>query len=109
MSDVLGYFGERGAEPIAYMNGGGLIIFSSKKGLKKYKCLGGYREMNKILSNLDYYNIGLSKHKHVQSGGGGLFGESQGSCGWGSYPSCCFFNCAPIWRTSLWPISNDVM
>ena len=47
--------------------------------------------------------------KNVQRGGGGLFGESQGTCGWGNHPSCCFTSCAPMWRTSLWPISDMTM
>jgi hypothetical protein len=108
MNNILGYFGEKKGEPFAYMNKAGLVIFSNNKKLKAYKNLGGYREMNKILCNLDYYNIqkGLL---NSQSGGGGLFGESQGSCGWGNNPSCCFFSCAPMWRTSLWPINNDIM
>jgi hypothetical protein len=44
-----------------------------------------------------------------QTGGGGLFGESHGTCGWGNNPSCCFTSCAPLWRTSLWPISDITM
>jgi hypothetical protein len=44
-----------------------------------------------------------------QRAGGGLFGESQGSCGWGNNPSCCFTSCAPLWRTSVWPFSNTIM
>ena len=104
MSEVLGYFGDLYGTPISYINKNGLVVFSNKKSLKKYKYLGSYSEMNKILSNLDYYMI----HKN-QNGGGGLFGESQGSCGWGSNPSCCFFSCEPMWKTSLWPISDVTM
>lgn len=112
MNDVLGYFGDLYGNPISYMDKSGLIIFSSKKSLKKYKLLGGYSEMNRILSNIDYYNMFLGqqhKQQHKQHGSGGLFGESQGSCGWGSNPSCCFFSCEPMWRTSLWPISDSIM
>jgi hypothetical protein len=50
-----------------------------------------------------------SVKKTIQRGGGGLFGESQGTCGWGNHPSCCFTSCAPMWRTSLWPISDITM
>ena len=41
--------------------------------------------------------------KPPQGGGGGLFGESNGKCGWGDFPNCCFFNCAPLWQTNVWP------
>jgi hypothetical protein len=44
-----------------------------------------------------------------QRAGGGLFGESQGSCGWGNNPSCCFTSCAPLWRTSVWPFNDTIM
>lgn len=50
-----------------------------------------------------------SVKRTIQRGGGGLFGESQGTCGWGNHPSCCFTSCAPMWRTSLWPISDITM
>jgi hypothetical protein len=110
MNNVLGYFGDLDGVPISYMDNSGLIIFSSKKSLKKTKLLGGYSEMNRILSNIDYYTLRHKQHKqHKQKGAGGLFGESDGSCGWGSNPSCCFFSCEPMWRTSLWPISDDTM
>jgi hypothetical protein len=105
MNNVLGYFGDINDNPISYMDKSGLIIFSSKKSLKKTTLLGGYSEMNRILSNLDYYTL----RQHKQKGAGGLFGESDGSCGWGSNPSCCFFSCEPMWRTSLWPISDATM
>jgi hypothetical protein len=114
MNKVLGYFGDTDGNPISYMDNSGLIVFSNKKSLKKTKLLGSYSEMNKILCNIDYYNMFFIKHKQhkqhkQQKGAGGLFGESDGSCGWGSNPSCCFFSCEPMWRTSLWPISDSVM
>jgi hypothetical protein len=105
MKNVLGYFSDINGNPISYMDRSGLIIFSSKKSLKTTKSLGSYSEMNRILSNIDYYTL----RQRGQRGSGGLFGESDGSCGWGSDPSCCFFSCQPLWRTSLWPISDAVM
>lgn len=107
MNDILGYFDDLQGNPISYIDKNGLIVFSNKKSLKNYRLLGSYSEMNRILSNIDYYIL----HKNLvkQHGSGGLFGESEGSCGWGSNPSCCFFSCAPMWRTSLWPISDATM
>ena len=106
MNNVLGYFDDLYGNPISYIDKNGLIIFSNKKSLKKYTLLGSYSEMNRILSNIDYYTL---HNQHKQQGAGGLFGESQGSCGWGSNPSCCFFSCEPMWKTSLWPISDATM
>ena len=105
MSDILGYFGNKYNNPIAFMRGDGLIVFSTKKSLKKYPLLGGSKEMNKIFSNINYY----SEFSKKQTGGGGLFGESNGKCGWGDSPSCCFYDCAPLWKTNLWPLSDSFM
>ena len=104
MSDILGYFGDQYNNPIAFMRKNGLIVFSTKKSLKKYPILGGSKEMNKIFSNINYYS-GFSKK---QTGAGGLFGESNGPCGWNA-PSCCFYECAPLWKTNLWPLSDSFM
>ena len=108
MSDLLGYFADREGEPIAYMKGDGLIVFSNKTNKNTRKpLLGGTRELTQILSNLDYYKA-FSKKGNSQTGGGGLFGESNGPCGWNA-PSCCFYDCAPLWRTNLWPLSDSFM
>ena len=106
MSDVLGYFGDQYNNPIAFMRQNGLIVFSTKKSLKKYPLVGGSKEMTKIFSNLNYYTAFSTKHILNQTGGGGLFGESNGKCGWGSTPSCCFYECAPLWKTQLWPTQS---
>ena len=100
MSGILGYFGDQYGNPIAFMRENGLIVFSTKKSLKKYPLVGGSKEMTKIFSNLNYYSAFSKK----QTGGGGLFGESNGRCGWGNTPSCCFYDCEPLWKTQLWPI-----
>jgi hypothetical protein len=84
------------------MRGDGLVIFSTKKSLKKYPLLGGSKEMINIFSNLNYYTAFSKKHILNQTGGGGLFGESTGPCGWNA-PSCCFFACETLWKTQLWP------
>lgn len=102
MSDVLGYFGDQSGNPIAYMRGNGLIVFSTKKSLKKYPLVGGSKEMTKIFSNLNYYSAFSKK----QTGSGGLFNESSGKCGWGDSPSCCFYECEPLWKTQLWPTQS---
>jgi len=111
MSDILGYFADQYNMPIAFMRGGGLIVFSTKKSLKKYPILGGSKEMTKIFSNINYYKAFSKDKKHIlnQTGGGGLFGESNGKCGWGDSPSCCFYDCAPLWKTNLWPLSDSFM
>lgn len=103
MSDVLGYFSDQYGNPIAFMRGNGLIVFSTKKSLKKYPLVGGSKEMTKIFSNLNYYSAFSKKHISNQTGAGGLFGESNGKCGWGDSPSCCFYECEPLWKTQLWP------
>jgi hypothetical protein len=102
MTDVLGYFGDQYNNPIAYMRQNGLIVFSTKKSLKKYPLVGGSKEMTKIFSNLNYYNAFSKKNILNQTGSGGLFGESNGPCGWNA-PSCCFYECEPLWKTQLWP------
>ena len=108
MSDILGYFGDKQGKPIAYMRNSGLILFPNKKELVKYNYLGGFDFLNRVISsgNRDVFS---KNNKHKQRAGGGLFGESQGSCGWGNNPSCCFTSCAPLWRTSVWPFSNTTM
>ena len=108
MDNVLGYFGDTYGNPIAYMDKDGLIVFSNKKRLMKKTQIGGYSDISRILSNIEYYKL-FPKRNQKQSGSGGLFGESNGICGWGNDPSCCFFGCAPLWRTSLWPVSDTTM
>ena len=105
MTDVLGYFGDQYNMPIAFMRVNGLIVFSTKKSLKKYPLLGDCKEMIKIFSNLNYYTAFHKKHILNQTGSGGLFGESSGPCGWNA-PSCCFYECAPLWKTQLWPTQS---
>ena len=133
MSDILGYFGDKQGKPIAYMRNSGLILFSNKKELVKYNYLGGFDFLNRVIisGNRDVFSKNNRQqatsrmHKQraggksqlyveqqgtlLKKGGGGLFGESQGSCGWGNNPSCCFTSCAPLWRTSLWPFSDATM
>ncbi len=101
--DVLGYFADQYGNPIALMRGNGLIVFSTKKSLKKYPLIGGSKEMTQIFSNLNYYSAFDAPKIQNQKGGGGLFGESNGKCGWGDSPSCCFYECEPLWKTQLWP------
>jgi hypothetical protein len=108
MSDILGYFGNKGGVPIAYMRSSGIILFSNKKELTNYKYLGNFNTLNNIISTR-HMDKKHKQHKQQQKGAGGLFGESQGSCGWGNNPSCCFTECAPLWRTTLWPFSNATM
>jgi hypothetical protein len=111
MSDLLGYFGDKNTEPIAYMRKNGLIVFSTRTNrTDKMSRLGGSKELTEILSNLNYYKAFSKKKKHIlnQTGGAGLFGESNGPCGWNA-PSCCFYDCAPLWRTNLWPLSDSFM
>ena len=113
--DILGYYEDDSKNPIAFMNNKGIIVFKNDRNLKKYKKLGGVSELHKILSNLDYYKkttnngskvrIENTSFKPPQSGGGGFFGESNGKCGWGDSPSCCFYDCAPLWRTNVWPFN----
>ena len=117
---ALGYFDNAEHQPIAYMNTEGLVVFSSESWLKKLHRLGGIRELNNIIKNVDYIHLfekanvqnqvhqNVVKLQHVnmdrqQRGGEGLFGESVGRCGWGNNPSCCFYDCAPLWRTQVWP------
>jgi len=112
MSDILGYFADKQGQPIAFMRGNGLIVFSTRTNrADKMSRLGGTKELTKILSNPNYYNAFSKKTKHIliQTGGGGLFGESNGKCGWGDSPSCCFYDCAPLWKTNLWPLSDSFM
>jgi hypothetical protein len=139
MSDILGYFVDRRGNPIAYMRSSGLILFSNKKELSNYNYLGDFNFLNRVISsgNRDIFSKrkvkkqcqhhveqqdslrkkgGGKSQLHVEQqdslrkkGGGGFFGESQGTCGWGNYPSCCFAECAPLWRTTLWPFSNASM
>ena len=110
MSDILGYFGDKQGHPIAYMRNSGLILFSNKKELLDYNYLGNFNFLNKVIrsGNRDMFYFG-KKDTSLMRGGGGFFGESQGSCGWGNNPSCCFTSCAPLWRTSLWPFSDTTM
>jgi hypothetical protein len=111
MSDILGYFGNKEGVPIAYMRNSGIILFSNKKELSNYKYLGNFNSLNTTISSKYIDKKQKQKHKNnkPQKGAGGLFGESQGSCGWGNNPSCCFTECAPLWRTTLWPFSNATM
>jgi hypothetical protein len=113
MSDLLGYFADKQGQPIAFMRGNGLIVFSNRTNRKDKKpILGGSKELTQILSNPNYYKA-FSKEKkqkgNTQTGAGGLFGESNGKCGWGDSPSCCFYDCAPLWKTNLWPLSDSFM
>jgi hypothetical protein len=112
MSDILGYFGNKEGTPIAYMRHSGVILFSNKKELTNYEYLGNFNTLNKIITS-GHRNMFKTKHsdksQKISRGGGGLFGESQGSCGWGNNPSCCFTECAPLWKTTLWPFSNVSM
>jgi hypothetical protein len=103
MSAIIGYFGDKQGKPIAYMRNSGLILFSNDKKLVNYKYLGDFRLLDKVIrsDNRDMLS--------TKRGGGGFFGESQGSCGWGNNPSCCFTACAPLWRTTLWPFSDTTM
>ncbi len=103
--NILGYYEDDNNQPIAFMNTKGIIVFSNEKKIKENKKLGGIKELHNILSNLDYYK----RISNRQTGAGGFFGESYGKCGWGDGPSCCFFSCEPLWRTSLWPFSNTSM
>jgi hypothetical protein len=109
MSDILGYFGDKKGNPIAYMRHSGLILFSNKKELEKYDYLGDFNFLNRVINSGNRDVFSKRKIIHKQRAGGGFFGESQGSCGWGNYPSCCFTSCAPLWRTSLWPFSDATM
>jgi hypothetical protein len=111
MSDIVGYFGDKQGKPIAYMRNSGLILFSNKKQLAKYNYLGDFDFLNRVIisGNRDVFNKNKQQATSRKKGGGGFFGESQGSCGWGNDPSCCFTSCAPLWRTSLWPFSNATM
>jgi hypothetical protein len=115
MGDILGYFGDKQGKPIAYMRNSGLILFSNKKELVKYNYLGDFNFLNRVIisGNRDVFSKKKKQQAtsrlHKQRAGGGLFGESQGSCGWGNNPSCCFTSCAPLWRTSLWPFSDATM
>jgi len=118
MSDILGYFGNKQGKPIAYMRNSGLILFSNKIELVKYDYLGSFNFLNSVISsgNRDVFRVQHKSQLYVEQqaalrkkGGGGLFGESQGSCGWGNNPSCCFTSCAPLWRTSVWPFSDTTM
>jgi hypothetical protein len=114
MSDIFGYFGDKQGKPIAYMRTSGLILFSNKKELLNYNYLGDFVFLNKVIvsGNRDMFYKKKGNKSHIYDGqraGGGFFGESQGSCGWGNNPSCCFTACAPLWRTSLWPFSDATM
>ncbi len=105
---ILGYYEDDNRQPIAYMNIKGIIIFSNDKTLKKYQKLGNSKELHNILSNINYYtriNNQSNLLNKNQTGGGGFFGESNGKCGWGDFPSCCFYDCAPLWRTNVWPFN----
>jgi len=103
MSAIIGYFGDKQGKPIAYMRNSGLILFSDDKKLVNYKYLGDFRLLDKVIRS------GNRDMLSTKRGGGGFFGESQGSCGWGNNPSCCFTACAPLWRTTLWPFSDTTM
>lgn len=119
--NVLGYYEDDSKNPIGYINGSGIVIFSNRKDLLQFKKLGGINELHNILSNIDYYtrvksgNIINQQYSHekasnmssgnLQSGSGGFFGESSGKCGWGDFPSCCFYDCSPLWKTNLWPFN----
>ncbi len=129
--NILGYFEDDSRQPMAFMNMKGVIVFSNESMLKKYNKLGGTKELHNILSNITYYGLPQVKpyvpklasqkstksdfcltqytkyskinNQNKQSGGGGFFGESNGKCGWGDFPNCCFYDCAPLWRTNVWP------
>jgi hypothetical protein len=49
MSDILGYFGDKRGNPIAYMRQSGLILFSNKKELVKYSYLGDFDFLNRVI------------------------------------------------------------
>lgn len=109
---IIGYYVDDKGLPIAYMKENGLIVFSNKDSLLSYKKLGGITELHAVLSNINYYNRihivsggiqMVSNSNSIHKGGGGFFGESEGRCGWGDSPSCCFSSCAPLWRTNVWP------
>ena len=96
---ILGYFSRKN-RPAAYMRHDGVVVLSNSQVLRHYPHLG---KVTKIQLQEMFSN------KRGQRGGGGFFGESNGICGWGNHPSCCFTACAPLWQTSLWPISNISM
>jgi hypothetical protein len=102
LNNVLGYYQNDFKKPIAYMNSNGILVFSDNEALLSKNLLGGNRELHSLLSNLDYYRLNGSLGRK-QTGGGGFFGESNGKCGWGDSPSCCFFGCEPLWKTNVWP------
>jgi hypothetical protein len=99
---ILGYFDDDNKQPIAFVKQNGLVVFSNDVKIKENNRLGGTKELHKVLSNVSYY-VRRENPNRGQNGGGGLFGESQGKCGWGDSPNCCFYDCAPTWRTQLWP------
>lgn len=110
MSEVLGYFGDEHGDPLGYLDTYGLVVFSNKKKDVPHRQLGGYKDMMRILSNPEYYvRMNLVVKNRKQKGGSGFFGESNGKCGWGDGPSCCFYDCAPLWRTSVWPFGDTSM
>ncbi len=94
---ILGYYENDSKQPIAYLRLDGVVVFNNENKIKKNKKLGGIKELHQILSNVSYYTM------NNQKGGGGIFGESYGRCGWGDGPSCCFFDCSPVWKTQVWP------
>ncbi len=81
----------------------------SKRGT--LKLLGGQKELNRHLEWMMIRQMSLYTRPSKQKGGtmslygrNGFFGEVSGACGFGNSPSCCFSECAPMWRTPVWPL-----
>ena len=98
---VVGYYGRKKNRPEAYLRHDGVVVYSTHRVLRHYPYLGNI--------NAKEMFSGSRGRGRGQRGGGGFFGESNGICCWGNNPSCCFTACAPLWQTSLWPISNITM
>lgn len=117
MNSILGYYEDAEHQPVAAMTKEGLIVFNKDSKLKRRPLLGGLKELKAILGNVEYIQLfqkstlktKVAQQTHsrkthgVQKGGQGFFGESVGRCGWGNSPSCCFYDCAPLWKTQAWP------
>lgn len=118
--NVLGYYEDDSKNPIGYLNNKGIIVFSNDSILKQSIKLGNLHDLHTIISNINYYkkisycepqkSVGKTHNRKYSlnpslSGGGGFFGESDGKCGWGNSPSCCFYDCQPLWRTNVWPLN----
>ena len=72
------------------------------------KLLGCQKELNQHLAwlALRQSSILTGQRGGAMSlyGRNGFFGEVTGACGFGNGPSCCFSECAPVWRTPVWPL-----